>query len=69
MFTALSNTEQMILVWMKQCAITQVIQHSRMHLKDIIKVILLQAIFCILVIFLDLPIKSVGYFILQTETS
>jgi hypothetical protein len=54
---------------MKQCAITQVIQHSRMHLKDIIKVILLQAIFCILVIFLDLPIKSVGYFILQTETS
>lgn len=54
---------------MKQCAITQVIQHSRMHLKDIIKVILLQAIFCILVIFLDLPIKNVGYFILQTETS
>lgn len=40
--TIVSNTEQIILVWMKQCAIPQSPQHSRVNAKVIIKAIVLQ---------------------------
>lgn len=43
--TILSNTEQIILELMKQCAIPQSPQHSRVNANVIIKAIVLQILF------------------------
>ena len=47
----LSNTEQMILVRIKHFATLQIVQHSKAHLPQVIKVIWLRVIFCVLVSF------------------
>lgn len=53
----LSNREQMILVRIKHSATLQIVQHSKVHLPQVIKVILLGVIFLCTGDFLDFLLR------------